>query len=214
MNILGIIGCFLSVYDNYFVLLLGRACYCISAGVLIATVPRILEETIPTKYTPEGGVETNYYDKGFGASTNLAVDAIIMINSILVMLMPKNLNPDTKHSQNDITQNYKDMGDNHYWKILYMVPVPFLAASLFISVCCFRHETVGFLVSKGKKAAAKKALKQIYMGEDDDEYEERYKKLLDQVAGEKPKEEEEEQDAKEGGSYESPQSLICFEGGE
>ena len=93
MNILGIIGCFLSIYPNFYVLLAGRACYCIAAGVLIVIVPRILEETIPTKYTPEGGVETNYYDKGFGASTNLAIDGLIMINTILVMVMPKALNP-------------------------------------------------------------------------------------------------------------------------
>lgn len=42
------------------------------------------------------------------------------------------------------------------------------------------------MVSKGKKAAAIKALKQIFMGESEEEYEERYNKLLDQVAGEKP----------------------------
>jgi len=57
MNILGIAGCFLSVYPNYFVLVLGRACYCLAAGVLIALVPRILEETIPSKYTGDDGVE-------------------------------------------------------------------------------------------------------------------------------------------------------------
>lgn len=104
------------------------------------------------------------------------------------------------------------MGNNHLWKTLYTVPIPFLVTSLFICICCFRHETVGFLVANGKKDAAKKALKQIYMGEEDEDYDERYKKLLDQVSGEKPKDENDD-NSKEGGSYEPPNSLL-FEGGE
>jgi len=50
------------------------------------------------------------------------------------------------------------MENNHLWKTLFLVPVPLLAVSLFISICCFRNETVGFLITNGKKAAAKKAL--------------------------------------------------------
>lgn len=214
MNIVGIAGCFLSVYPNYFLLIIGRAMYCFSAGVMIALVPRILEEVIPAKYTGEDGVELIIYDKGFGASTNLAVDGIVMINSILVMFMPKVLNPKKTWTAQDIENNYKKMGDNHLWKYLYLIPIPLLSLSLFICICCFRHESVGFLVSKGKKAAAIKALKQIFMGESDEEYEERYKKLLDQVAGEKPEEEKEEEAAKEGGSYEPPCEDYELEGGQ
>ena len=87
---------------------------------------------------------------------------------------------------------------SYLWKIVYLIPVPLLSVSLFISICCFRNETVGYLVSKGKKIPAKKALKQIYMGESKDEYEQRYQDLADQVVGEQPEEEE----AKEGGEYE------------
>ena len=81
MNAVGIVGSILSVYPNYYALIVGRGLYCLSAGVLIAAVPRILEETIPA----------DKYDSGFGASTNLAVDGIVMINSILIMFMPKAL---------------------------------------------------------------------------------------------------------------------------
>lgn len=47
MNIIGIVGCLMSVYPNFYVLVAGRLLYCTSAGVLIAVVPRIMEETIP-----------------------------------------------------------------------------------------------------------------------------------------------------------------------
>ena len=86
MNILGIIGSLMSVYPNYFVLIAGRGFYCLSAGVLISAVPRILEETIPS----------DKLDLGFGASTNIAIDVLIFINTIMVMFMPKPLNMSSK----------------------------------------------------------------------------------------------------------------------
>jgi MFS family permease len=143
MNIVGIVGSLMSVVPNYYVLVAGRGLYCLSAGVLIAAVPRILEETIPAEK----------YDLGFGASTNLAIDALIFINTIIVMFMPKPLLMTAKPvpTPEDISNNTTSMNTSHLWKYLFLIPVPLLSISLFISVCCFRNETVGFLVSKGKK---------------------------------------------------------------
>ena len=47
-NIVGMVGCYLSTIDNYFVMMLGKLFFGMGAGVLIAVAPRILEETIPT----------------------------------------------------------------------------------------------------------------------------------------------------------------------
>lgn len=80
-----------------------------------------------------------------------------------------------------------------------------MCIALFISVCCFRNETIGYLVENGKEEECKKALKQIYMGETDAETQERYDELA-KNAGTVKKEEE----AKEGGDYEAP----SYEGGE
>jgi len=82
MNIVGIIGSLMSIYPNYFVLIGGRILYGMSAGVLIAAVPRIIEETIPE----------DKFDLGFGAVTNIAIDVLVMINSVMVMFMPKPIN--------------------------------------------------------------------------------------------------------------------------
>ena len=82
MNIIGICGSLMSVIPNYFVLLIGRFLYCFSSGVLISAVPRIIEETIPF----------DKYDLGFGASTNLAIDFLILIYTIIDIYMPKTLN--------------------------------------------------------------------------------------------------------------------------
>lgn len=83
--------------------------------------------------------------------------------------------------------------------------MPFLAISLFISVCCFRNESVGYLVDNAKEDAAKKALKQIYMGENDEEYQDRYDELAKNAGTHK------DDEAKEGGSYEPPMNE--YEGG-
>lgn len=150
MNLIGIIGCVLSVYPNYFVMIAGRALYCLAAGVLITVVPRIIEETIPSEN----------FDHGFGQSTNLGIDFVVFVNSALVIFMPK---------LNKAQDNQADLKDSMLWKYLYFFPAPFMCISLFISVCCFRNETVGFLVDNAKEEEAKKALKQIYMGETDQE---------------------------------------------
>ena len=50
-----------------------------SAGVLIAVAPRMLEETVPH----------DIYDTGFGASINTAIDALTLINLLILNLMPK-----------------------------------------------------------------------------------------------------------------------------
>lgn len=151
MNIVGIVGSLMSVYPNYFVLIGGRVLYGMSAGVLIAAVPRILEETIPEEK----------FDLGFGAVTNIAIDVLVIINSVIVMFMPKPINMNSKPppTQQDIDKNNNDLQTSQLWKLLYLVPVPLLSISLFISICCFRNETVGYLVSKGKKEQAKKAIK-------------------------------------------------------
>lgn len=80
-----------------------------------------------------------------------------------------------------------------------------MCIALFITVCCFRNETIGYLVENGKEEECKKALKQIYMGETDAETQERYDELAKNSGTDKKEEE-----AKEGGEYEAP----TYEGGE
>ena len=51
------------------------------------------------------------------------------------------------------------MNQDNLWKLIYLIPVPLLCISLTITILFFRNETVGFLISKGKKEDAIKALK-------------------------------------------------------
>ena len=78
-NVVGMVGCYLSTIDNYFVMCLGKLFFGMGAGVLIAVAPRILEETIPHEY----------FDNGFGATTNIGVDMMSLTSTIFIMFMPK-----------------------------------------------------------------------------------------------------------------------------
>jgi MFS family permease len=90
-NIVGIIASVLTVISNFYAICIGRLIFGISAGVLIAVAPRMLEETVPH----------DIYDTGFGASINTAIDILTLINLLFLKDMPKD---DTKKQlQNNIT---------------------------------------------------------------------------------------------------------------
>ena len=77
---IGVIGSFLSVFDEYFIMMSGKFLFGMASGACITVGPRVLEETIP----PE------FFDKyGFGAMTNIGVDTMILTATILTMFMPK-----------------------------------------------------------------------------------------------------------------------------
>lgn len=76
---MGLIASVLSVISNFYVICVGRFIFGMSAGVLIAVAPRMLEETVPH----------DIYDSGFGASINTSLDALILINLLVMKIMPK-----------------------------------------------------------------------------------------------------------------------------
>lgn len=73
-----------------------------ASGVIIATAPKIIEETVPS----------HLIDKGFGASTNLAVNFAIMICTIAGTGNP---------SEND----YEALKESSNWQIIYGLPIIF-----------------------------------------------------------------------------------------
>lgn len=149
-NIVGILGCFLSVQDEYFVMMLGKLFFGMGAGVLIAVAPRILEETVPS----------TLIDSGFGAMTNVGVDAVSLTSTIFIMFMPRAGGKDSA----------KEMKDSKLYKLLYLLPVPMFATSFLLNIMCFRRETMGYYIHKKDKENSIRAIRQIYMGETDLDY--------------------------------------------
>lgn len=162
--LVGALGSFLSVFDEYFLMLFGKFLFGMGAGVCITVAPRVLEETIPPKY----------FDRyGFGAMTNVGVDVMILTATIMVMIMPKKGH---KH----VTE--KDLADSTLYKWLYLAPIPLFGAAFVLAIMCFRRESVGFYIHKKDKVNSIRAIRQIFMGESNEEYAKRYKKMCDSDA--------------------------------
>jgi len=47
LNVVGIVGCLLSVVDQYYIMMIGKFLFGLAVGGLITLTPRIIEETIP-----------------------------------------------------------------------------------------------------------------------------------------------------------------------
>ena len=139
-NIIGIGACICSVFENYYIMLGGKIVFGVAAGVLVTIGPRVIQETVPAQH----------FDKGFGAMTNVGIDILVLANTVLIMTMPK---LDKKKN------NKEELEKNQTWKIVYLIPIPLFAMSLLLMLMCVRHESVGHLISKGKKEAAIKALR-------------------------------------------------------
>lgn len=163
-TLVGAVGSFLSVFDEYFLMVFGKFLFGVGAGVCITVAPRVLEETIPHKY----------FDKyGFGAMTNVGVDIMILTATILVMFMPKKGH---KH----VTE--KVLAESTLYKWLYLAPVPLFGIAFILAVMCFRRESVGFYIHKKDKVNSIRALRQIFMGRTPAEYAKQYKKMIDSDA--------------------------------
>jgi MFS family permease len=159
--LVGGIGSFLSVFDEYFIMMLGKFLFGVGAGVCITVAPRVLEETIPPKY----------FDKyGFGAMTNVGVDVMILTATIMTMLMP---HKGHKH----VTE--KMLEDSTLYKWLYVAPIPLFGTAFVLAIMCFRRESVGFYIHKKDKENSIRAIRQIFMGETDEDYAKRYKKMVE-----------------------------------
>ena len=156
-NIVGMVGCVLSIIDNYAIMILGKFLFGMGAGVLIAVAPRMLEETIPHEI----------FDKGFGAMTNIGVDTLSLTCTIFMIFLPKKESP--KLQKEAI----------YLYKILYLIPFPMFALSFILNILCFRRETLGFYIHHKDKENSIRCIRQIHMGLNDEEYNEMYDDLIE-----------------------------------
>jgi MFS family permease len=135
--LIGAIGSILSVINSYPVMMLGKFLFGLGAGACITVAPRVLEETVPSEF----------FDKyGFAAMTNLGVDIMILINTIMVLFMPKEGH---KYMDKEVTPEI--LAKNDLFIYLYLIPVPLFAIAFILAIMCFRRETPGFYIHKKNK---------------------------------------------------------------
>ena len=115
-NWIAMIGCMISIIENFTIVCIGRFMFGFSTGVLIIAAPKILEETVPDYYLK----------RGYGASTNLFAMGGLMINMLLCSKIPSN-GLDTKTLDVD-----------NFWKFIYLLPI--LSCSISFLMFVFVHQ--------------------------------------------------------------------------
>ena len=70
------------------------------------------------------------------------------------------------------------MKTSKLYKLLYLIPFPMFAVSFILNIMCFRRETLGFYIHKRDKENSKRCLRQIHLGETEQEYNKMYDDLV------------------------------------
>ena len=151
---MGIIACLISSIDNFYFVNFGRFLYGAVGGCMLSITPKMLQETIPI----------DVYNLGVGASTNFVIEFYKVINMY-----------GNKWMYSDY--NVKAAQSTHFfqrWRIQFLLPIPFMVASLFIFIIFARKETIEFYVKKNRKEEAIKLMKMVIVGKDEDYYEKKY----------------------------------------
>jgi len=76
MNIIGAIGTSITLIDDFYAIIIGKAVFAIATGVLLVAAPLMLEETIPVQATGFYGSFTNIFVV-LGLSTMMFMAGII-----------------------------------------------------------------------------------------------------------------------------------------
>jgi MFS family permease len=129
---------------NFITILVGRFLFGVSAGVFVSICPVIIEHTVPGKYM----------DKGYGSSTNIAINLGVAINMSLGLLVP------LKKEELEVTT---------LWKFIYGLPIVFLLIAFLINLLVLTNDTVKHHVEKGEMEIAHQEMKRIYPGMSENE---------------------------------------------
>ena len=99
-NIVGLLGSIIAMFLNFWQMCFGRFVLGISAGVILCTTPKMIEETVPPQLI----------EKGFGTSTSIIINAAFLGYLCLAGGMP---------------DDPKELAESKYWMIIFGIQIPF-----------------------------------------------------------------------------------------
>lgn len=115
---------------------------------MISLTPKMLQQTIPM----------DIYNKGYGASTNFVIEAYRIVDLFLSMQL---ITETSSGSTVDSAASSSPPQFWFHWRILYLLPIPFMLVSMMIFVIYARAETIEFYVRNNEKEKAIRLMKQV-----------------------------------------------------
>ena len=140
-NLIAILGSGMSIVTNFWVLMAGRFIFGFSSGVLLCATPKVIEETIPA----------HLQDYGFSTSTNMIINIFVAASMMMGIGMP---------------DAEADLRTTDYWKIMYLVPIPFAVLTLILALFVYKQDSVNFHVERGQRGPAMLMLQRLYPDEE------------------------------------------------
>lgn len=154
-NIVLIIGSIMSLFLNTTLLACGRFVFGFASGALVAATPKIIGETIPG----------HVMDNGYGASTNLSINAMVMSSMLLGLGLPDSTDIDSLTSTS-------------FWKVMYLIPAAVSAIAIFFNIYVHTEDSLNFHVAQGDKLKALAMISKLYPKENEMTYEKVYQRLV------------------------------------
>jgi len=131
----------LCLFQNIYVVTVGRFIFGLSAGAFSVFVPSYINEVTPTEL------------KGpFGSATQLFITLGIFISNILGIPLP--LTPDEFSDDNFVTRSY--------WRLLFALPIAFAAIQSTLLLTIYNYETPKFLKQHKKMGELNQVMGKIY----------------------------------------------------
>lgn len=115
---------------------------------MISLTPKMLQQTIPM----------DIYNRGYGASTNLVIEAYRIVDLFLGMQL---ITETASGSTDPAASDGPPPQFWFHWRILYLLPIPFMLASMIIFSIYARAETIEFYVRNNEKKKAIDLMKQV-----------------------------------------------------
>jgi hypothetical protein len=140
-NTVGLLASLAMFTYNYKVMCAGRLVFGFTSGVLLCATPAMIDETIPASLV----------DKGFGASTSIAMCCFQFLLLLMAIGMP---------------DSAEGLATTHYWFLIMGLHIPFQALSVLLFAFVFTEEPIDFSIKSGDKEAAMKLISRVYARED------------------------------------------------
>jgi len=101
---IGILGSIICLYENFYVIIVGKMIYGLSVGLIAIAMPRVMEETVPGSMV---GLYGGLYCVSFAAATLLAY--------MMAIFLPKDTDTEA-------------LKDTHMTQVVFGLPIVFYVA--------------------------------------------------------------------------------------
>lgn len=121
----------------FWVICVGRFFMGFGTGLIMTAAPKFILETVPM----------HVLDRGFGSSTNIAINLAILINTLVAIGVP---------------DSDADLRTTNTWRVIYALPIPTSLLAVILFAVQHREDSLVYHVQRRQVNETVTLLKRIY----------------------------------------------------